>query len=468
MAFLENIFGKAFAGRKSATRSRRVPARKPARRLGIENMERRMMMSVNMTGSSVANNLHGFMAPTLLAGTSQLTGKGLAVGSSAVAVKTITLPITIAAPAAPTLTVTAYSSSQLDLAWSGVSNTGGYLVDEWINGAWKQVASVGSTTTSYSFAGLSASTTYYFDVAVYNLAGTTWANFQSATTGVAVNEPTAATPYSLASGTLFAAGGPSYLDVQQGQVGDCWLLASLAEVAARDPADIRNMFTADGTTVENGATVSLYTVRFFNNSGVAKYVTVDTELPSGGGYYDQTTNGNLWVALAEKAYAEANGAGIVTSSDDGSDSYAALSGGYPQWALQAITGKSAGDYSINPANIATDWNAGDLVVICTGSSPVSSEIVSSHCYAVVNYNASSSVPFEVFNPWGTNASGWALSTFNGNQVYGLFNANGSFLSQNFTMQGTGGGTEPGVDTSKHPGMKAATDLLLSQWALSQN
>ena len=54
------------------------------------------------------------------------------------------------------------------------------------------------------------------------------------------------------------------LDVQQGQVGDCWLMASLAEVAARDPQDIRNMFTADGTAVENGATVSLYTVRFFN------------------------------------------------------------------------------------------------------------------------------------------------------------------------------------------------------------
>ena len=101
--------------------------------------------------------------------------------------------------------------------------------------------------------------------------------------------------------------------MHQGDVGDCWLLASLAEVAARDPADIRNMFTAAGTTVENGATVSLYTVRFFNSAGVAGYVTVDTELPAGGGYYDHVANGVLWVALAEKAYAEANGAGFVTT-----------------------------------------------------------------------------------------------------------------------------------------------------------
>ena len=69
------------------------------------------------------------------------------------------------------------------------------------------------------------------------------------------------------------------------------------------------MFTADGTTVENGSTVSLYKVRFYNSSGAAEYVTVDTELPGGGDYYDQAANGVLWVALAEKAYAEANGAG---------------------------------------------------------------------------------------------------------------------------------------------------------------
>ena len=178
-----------------------------------------------------------------------------------------------------------------------------------------------------------------------------------------MNDPAAATAYTPVSGSLFGANGPSYLDVQQGDVGDCWLLASLAEVAARDPQDIRNMFTADGTAVENGATVSLYTVRFFNSTGVAKYVTVDTELPSGGDYYDQPANGVLWVALAEKAYAEANGAGTSPPATMGSDSYAALNGGDPAWALQAITGKSASDFSINPSNIAAAWNAGEFIVL---------------------------------------------------------------------------------------------------------
>ncbi len=52
--------------------------------------------------------------------------------------------------------------------------------------------------------------------------------------------PVAATGYSPApaGASLFLAsnsGEFSYLDVDQGYVGDCWLLASLAEVSARDP-----------------------------------------------------------------------------------------------------------------------------------------------------------------------------------------------------------------------------------------
>ena len=80
-------------------------------------------------------------------------------------------------------------------------------------------------------------------------------------------------------------GVPSYLDVEQGVVGDCWLEASLAEVAARDPQDIKDMFVYDGTTVDNGSTVGLYSVRFFSPDGVGFYIQVDTALPSGGEYY---------------------------------------------------------------------------------------------------------------------------------------------------------------------------------------
>ena len=105
----------------------------------------------------------------------------------------------------------------------------------------------------------------------------------------------------------------------------------------------------------------------------------------------------------------------------GSDSYAALNGGYPSWALQAITGKSASDFSINPTNIAAAWNAGQLIVL--GSSPnagdnlIVGDSQGTHAYAVVNYNASSSTPFELYNPWGLSSVVGHTSTFNGHQVY---------------------------------------------------
>jgi hypothetical protein len=239
--------------------------------------------------------------------------------------------------------------------------------------------------------------------------------------------------------------------VQQGAEGDCWLIASLAEVAARAPQDIKNMFTYDGTTVDNGATVGLYTVRLFDTSGFPVYLQVDTSLPSGGGYYDHVSNAlgtsALWVALAEKAYAEANSLGYVTTQHEYQDSYDATNGGWPTWALQAITGHSATNYSTNPSGIASAWNAGQLIVLCT-SSPASPYIVGSHCYAVVGYNASSGLPFEIFNAWGTTSSGWAPYDYQGHQVYGLFVANAAFVSQNFTSQTVGIGAMHGDDVAK--------------------
>jgi hypothetical protein len=247
--------------------------------------------------------------------------------------------------------------------------------------------------------------------------------------------PTSAEGYAPAPAgdTLFGPNGPSYLDVDQGNEGDCWLIASLAEVAAQDPQAIKNMFTYDGTIAENGATVGVYTVRFFNSNGVAKYVTIDTELPEGGGYYDHPTNGVLWVALAEKAYTIANGLGYVTSNEPGSNAYDALATGYATWALQAITGNSASNNLVTPSQIASAWEAGDFIVLSTVS-PSSSYIVGNHDYAVVGYNSSSG-QFELMNPWGGITSSNLCPQ--DNQVYGLFSANASFLSANFSNEAVG-------------------------------
>ena len=105
-----------------------------------------------------------------------------------------------------------------------------------------------------------------------------------------------ATPYgyALASGTLFV-NGPSYSDIDQGSLNNCAFMASLAETALRSPSTINSMFVVNGD--------GTYAVRFYH-SGVAEYVTVDSYLPGGGGVYAGLPNGELWGALAEKAYAQ--------------------------------------------------------------------------------------------------------------------------------------------------------------------
>jgi hypothetical protein len=196
------------------------------------------------------------------------------------------------------------------------------------------------------------------------------------------------------NGVLFAKGGPQYTDVDQGVIGDCTLLAGLAEVALRQPATIQNMFTDNGD--------GTFTVRLYHN-GTADYVTVDTQLPNAGQLYDRVTNGVLWAALAEKAIVEENESGWLATGEPGSDSYAALNGGDQGTAvayLSAITGLPSSAYGVNPSNIVADWQANKLVLLSTGSVPAGSNLVADHCYAMVGYNAASGTPITLYNPWG--------------------------------------------------------------------
>ena len=90
--------------------------------------------------------------------------------------------------------------------------------------------------------------------------------------------------YRSVKGPLFGAGGPAYTDVDQGSLGDCYFLVSLAETAYRNPQLIRNMFTDNGD--------GTYTVRFFSKS--PDYETVDRMLPSGGESFDLIDPGPIW------------------------------------------------------------------------------------------------------------------------------------------------------------------------------
>ena len=102
--------------------------------------------------------------------------------------------------AAPTsLTATPASSSQINLAWTNNSSTeAGFDIDRSTDDAsFSQIATVSSSTTTYSDTGLTANTKYYYEVQAFNTAAgvSAFSNVASATTssGGTLNAPSGLT-----------------------------------------------------------------------------------------------------------------------------------------------------------------------------------------------------------------------------------------------------------------------------------
>jgi hypothetical protein len=210
--------------------------------------------------------------------------------------------------------------------------------------------------------------------------------------------PSSAT-YRPAGGALFQS-GPAYADIRQGNVGDCYYVAALGEIAQWSPQRIVDMFTdnRDGT----------YTVRFYR-SGVPQYVTVDRYLPTDsigrpvyarfGVSYDSPLN-ELWVALAEKAYAQLNHSGWI--GQDGTNSYAGIADGYSDIVMQQVTGRAAAWTSIiqSTAGQLSTAAASDLpTVLGSLITAPGNGVVANHGYGLVGYTAATG-KFTLFNPQG--------------------------------------------------------------------
>jgi hypothetical protein len=203
------------------------------------------------------------------------------------------------------------------------------------------------------------------------------------------------TTYRPVDGPLFQ-GGPSAQDVLQGRTDDCYYLAALAEVAQDRPQAITDMFTDNGD--------GTITVRFFHD-GVADYVTVDRFLPTdaaGNRVYAGFGSGattELWVALAEKAYAQLNASGWI--GQDGTNTYAGIAEGYGDAALQHITGQAAGFTRIvatSADQLAAAVTAGLPTILDSRPSP-GNGVVPAHAYGVASYNAATQ-KFTLYNPQG--------------------------------------------------------------------
>jgi hypothetical protein len=120
---------------------------------------------------------------------------------------------------------------------------------------------------------------------------------------------------------LFPNGEPSLEDIDQGDFGDCWLLAALGSTALSNPDKIKELITDNGD--------GTYTVHFQDGD-----VTVNDDA-----LLDQGADQGKWVAVVETAYAERDGG-----------TFDEIDGGYSDHAYQDLFGADTGDFDPDSTN----------------------------------------------------------------------------------------------------------------------
>ena len=231
---------------------------------------------------------------------------------------------------------------------------------------------------------------------------------------------------------LFSAGGPLIGDINQGGYGDCFFLAGLAGLAQNDPSFVESAIISDA----NG----IYSVRFFDSSGQANWVTINSEVTSSAA----GSFGNGWVAIVEKAYT------VFCSLYQGKayDYSAILYGGFSN-GLQSLTGNTATKYEgasygirstletwrKSAASVKAALKLGEVVMYAsyqeTWGDNKKIDLFGPHMYTVTGFNDTTD-KFILRNPWGS--SFFSANTFfeeSADVLYGSYDgAPGIFFVNN--------------------------------------
>ena len=157
-------------------------------------------------------------------------------------------------------------------------------------------------------------------------------------------------------GSLFE-NGVSPDDIDQGSLGDCWLLAAFAS-AAEFPGVVRRAFLTTEANWRGRYAVTLWD----GHKRQWTKIVVDDRIPCKAGtttpVFCRPAGKELWVVLLEKAFAKFVGG------------YPNLAGGFSIWALQALTGDDAYTLSRDSAkDAARPWYRVDMKHAPTAENP---------------------------------------------------------------------------------------------------
>jgi fibronectin type 3 domain-containing protein len=230
----------------------------------------------------------------------------------------------------------------------------------------------------------------------------------SKATGASLANPTDAGATINVNASLFGT-GPAISDVNQGEVGDCYFLSSLAAFAQQDP----QLLVQSAVDMGDGT----FTVQFMSNN-TPTFVRVSNAFSAGPFdgllYAHPGADGSIWAMVFEKAFAYFR---------TGANTYNSINGG---WMGEAYSDLGVNSTAIWPSEylqnsfystISTDLADGDEITLATSTD--APNLVSDHAYTLVSAytNASGATLYVVRNPWGVsgdsleNSAGYATLTY---------------------------------------------------------
>jgi len=186
-------------------------------------------------------------------------------------------------------------------------------------------------------------------------------------------------------------------DIDQGELGDCWILSSIAALSEH-PDRIAKIIVTKRVNM-----VGVYQVELCIN-GLWERITLDEYFPcypQGGPKYTKTAGGELYVGLLEKAFAKIYGSYEATIEGDSGNGMTSLTG----CPVRTLRFKDLSEDDLWQHLMEGAAKEEDLITVSTSlpkSRLTGSGLITNHSYTILDAKVYKTQRLlEIRNPWGS-------------------------------------------------------------------